>query len=274
MKIGISLPVRELKDDLGAIKAFAETADELGFTHLRVPDQVLRPDNGHLHEPMMLLAYIAALTNHIELVPSVIVTPARQTVLLAKQAAELDRLTGGRMRFGVGVGVSKAEYDFLGQDFGTRGARLEEQIELLRQLWSRPTVDFTGRWDSVTDAGLNPLPSRHIPIWVGPGRMPTASIRQRIGRQADGWFVLCAPTEYEQVQDDIHKAALEAGRDPANIGAEAAVAVVGTSELEWSGQVRKWEQAGVSHLCLRTLGGNLSAHEHIAKMQQVFALLE
>lgn len=273
MRVGISLPVRELKDDLGAIREFAEAADELGFTHLRVPDQVLRPENGHLHEPMMLLAYIAAVTNSIELVPSVIVTPARQTVLLAKQAAELDMLTDGRMRFGVGVGVSKPEYDFLGQDFGTRGARLEEQIELLRQLWSRPTVNFAGRWDSVTDAGLNPLPSHHIPVWVGPGRTPTPAIRQRIGRQADGWFVLCSPGDYRQIQDDIGEAALEAGRDPADIGAEAAVAVVGTSEPEWSDQVRKWDQAGVSHLCLRTLGGNLSAQEHITTMQQAFALI-
>lgn len=126
MKIGISLPVRELKNDLGAIKAFAQTADELGLTHLRVPDQVLRPDSGYLHEPLMLLAYIAAVTKKIELVPSVIVLPSRQTVLVAKQAAELDVLSGGRLRLGIGVGASAQEYQALGVDFHTRGARCEE----------------------------------------------------------------------------------------------------------------------------------------------------
>ena len=121
MKIGVSLPVRELKDDLGAIKAFAVLADELGFTHLRVPDQVLRPESGHLHEPLTLLSYLAAVTNRIELVPSVIVLPLRQTALLAKQAAELDLLSNGRLRLGVGGGANENEYRFMAQDFRTRG---------------------------------------------------------------------------------------------------------------------------------------------------------
>ncbi len=165
MKIGISLPVREFENDLGAIKEFAQTADELGYTHLRVPDQVLRPKSGHLHEPMMLLAYVAAVTERIELVPSVIVTPSRQTVLLAKQAAELDVLTGGRLRLGVGVGGSEAEYRSLGADFRTRGARIEEQIGLLKALWTQESVNFSGRWDTVAGAGLSPLPIQQpIPL--------------------------------------------------------------------------------------------------------------
>jgi len=168
MDIGVSLPVRELQDDLVAIRTFAQEADQLGFTHLRVPDLVLRPGSGHLHEPLMLLAWVAAVTERIELVPSVIVTPSRQTVLLAKQATELDILSGGRLRLGVGVGKSEPEYEALGQDFTTRGARLEEQIELLRRLWTEPVVDFTGRWDQVDAAGINPRPARSIPIWLGP----------------------------------------------------------------------------------------------------------
>ena len=153
--------------------AFAQAAEELGYTHLRVPDQVLRPNSGHLHEPMMMLAYIAAVTQKIELVPSVIVTPSRQTALFAKQAAVLDVLSGGRLRLGLGVGGSAAEYAVLGADFHTRGARIEEQIDLMRLLWTKETVDFEGRWDTIKGAGIDPLPvQRPIPIWIGAERRP------------------------------------------------------------------------------------------------------
>lgn len=130
MKIGISLPIREMENDMGAIKAFAQRAEALGLAHVRVPDQVLRPDSGHLHEPMTLMAYVAAVTEKIELVPSVIVLPSRQTALVAKQAAELDVLSGGRLRLGIGVGNSDHEYRAMGQEFGTRGARCDEQLRL------------------------------------------------------------------------------------------------------------------------------------------------
>ena len=132
MKIGVSLPVREMGSDISAIRAFAQLAEELGFTHLRVPDQVLRPDSGPLHEPLTLMAHIAAITNTIELVPSVIVLPSRQTALVAKQVAELDILSSGRLRLGVGVGGNEHEYKFMDQTFGTRGARCDEQLKLLK----------------------------------------------------------------------------------------------------------------------------------------------
>jgi len=274
MKIGISLPVRELKNDLAAIKAFAQTADELGFSHLRVPEQILRPDSGYLHEPLTLLAYVAAVTHTIELVPSVIVLPSRQTVLFAKQAAELDVLSGGRLRLGVGVGASPEEYRAMGVDFQTRGARCEEQLELLTQLWTQTTVDFQGRWDSVSGAGLDPLPvQRPIPVWIGPNSRPIARIRRRIGRQADGWFVLCPPEEFPAVQADIQQQARAAGRDPSAIGTEAGVAVVGPRQAEWRDRVSGWRRAGLSHLCLRTLGGGLDAQGHIDTMQQALGQL-
>ncbi len=274
MKIGISLPVRELKNDLAAIKAFAQTADELGFSHLRVPEQILRPDSGYLHEPLTLLAYVAALTRSIQLVPSVIVLPSRQTVLFAKQAAELDVLSAGRLRLGIGVGASPEEYRALGVDFQTRGARCEEQLELLKQLWTQTTVDFQGRWDSVSGAGLDPLPvQRPIPVWIGPNSRPIARIRRRIGRQADGWFVLCPPEEFPAVQADIQQQARAAGRDPSAIGAEAGVAVVGPRQAEWRDRVSGWRRAGLSHLCLRTLGGGLDAQGHIDTMQQALGQL-
>ena len=269
MKVGISLPIRELKDDLGAVKAFAQMADEAGYTHLRVPDQVLRPRSGHLHEPLMVLAFVAAVTERIELVPSVIITPARQTVLLAKQLASLDVMSGGRVRLGVGVGGSRAEYAALGADYHTRGARCEEQIDLLRRLWTEPDVDFEGRWDTVTDGGLDPLPARPVPIWIGASGMPVAAIRRRIGRQADGWFVLCSPDQYDGLKTEIDTAAAAAGRDPRTIGSEAGVAVVGSREAEWRDRVVGWHAKGLSHLCLRTLGGSLDADGHMSVARRV-----
>jgi probable F420-dependent oxidoreductase len=274
MHIGVSLPVRELQDDLGALRAFAEAAEDLGLTHLRVPDQVFRPGTGSLHEPMTVLAYIAAVTKRIELVPSVIVLPARQTVMVAKQAATLDRLSGGRLRVGVGVGKHPEEYAALGADFHSRGARCEEQIDLLRRLWTEETVDFEGRWDRVSGAGIDPLPiQRPIPIWIGASGTPAPRIRRRIGRQADGWFVLCSPEEFPAVRDDIHREADAAGRDPAGIGMEAGVAVVGPREHEWQSRVAGWSDIGLTHLCLRTLGGGLAADEHIVRMRQAAAEL-
>ncbi len=271
MRIGISLPVRELAGDLGAIRAFAQAADELGYTHLRVPDLVLRAGSGALHEPLMLLAHVAAITEHIELVPSVIVAPSRQTVLLAKQAAALDVLSNGRLRLGIGVGGNREEYAAMNEDFHLRGTRIEEQIELMRALWTRDTVDFSGRWDSVRGAGLAPPPvQRPIPLWTGASGVPAQRIRNRIGRLADGWFVLCSPQQFPTISADIDHAARAAGRDPASIGTEAGVAVVGPRKAEWRSRLKGWRQVGLTHLCLRTLGGGLTAEQHLARMREVF----
>ena len=270
MKIGVSLPVRELQDDLGAIKAFAVLADELGFTHLRVPDQVLRPDSGHMHEPMTLLSYLAAVTHKIELVPSVIVLPLRQTALLAKQAVELDILSNGRLRLGVGVGASEAEFRFMGQDFRTRGRRCDEQLQLLNLLWTQDVVEFNGTWDQVNGVGLNPLPiQRPIPIWIGAQSNPVDSVIQRIARQANGWFVLCSPEAFPVVDGKIRLAAQTFGRDPDLIGTEAGVAVVGPRESEWQDRVRGWQDVGLTYVCLRTLGGNLNAEQHLNKLRAI-----
>ena len=197
MNIGISLPVREMKSDLTAIKDFAVAAEELGYAHLRIPDQVLRPGNKHLHEPLTLLAWIAGFTKKIELVASVIVSPARQTVLLAKQAAQIDLLSQGRLRMGLGVGASEEEFRYLSENFDNRGKRCSEQIKLLKELWSKEEVNFNGTWHQVEKAGLNPLPlQRPIPIWIGAQANPANAVVKRIGTLADGWFVLCDPKEF------------------------------------------------------------------------------
>ena len=274
MRIGISLPVRELGDDIEAIVAFAQAAEELGLTHLRVPEQVYRAGSGPLHEPMTMMTYIAAATSKIELVPSVIILPARPTVLVAKQAATLDVLSGGRLRLGIGVGKNPEEYEALGADFHTRGDRCEEQIDLLRRLWTEETVDFKGKYDTLAGAGINPLPvQRPIPMWIGAAGLPTARIRQRIGRQADGWFNLCSPEEFPDLRDDIYRAAEAAGRNPQSLGVEAGVAVVGPREAEWKSRVAGWREIGLTHLCLRTLGGGIAKEQHIEKMREAVAEL-
>jgi len=279
MRIGISLPVRELREDLGAIREFAQTADALGFRHLRVPDQVIRGDSGPLHEPLTLLAYLAGLTKQIELVPSVIVMPSRQTALVAKQAAEIDVLSGGRLRFGVGVGGGADEYAALAQDFHTRGRRCDEQLDLLRRLWTEETVHFKGEFDQVEGLGLDPLPvQRPIPIWIGPGaglgKGMAEPILRRIGRHADGWFSIVPIPQVGAFQDRIREYAREAGRDADAIGFEGGCGMAGKDSVEWLGRLRDWQGAGASHLCLRTLDGGLDAAAQIALMRAARKVLE
>ena len=270
MKIGVSLPVRELRNDIPAIVAFAQLAEQLGFTHLRVPDQILRPNNRHLHEPLTLMAYLAALTKKIELTPSVIILPVRQTILVAKQAAEIDILSGGRLRLGIGVGGSEEEYHFMRENHKTRGKKCDEQMKLLKALWSKESVKFSGEWHNIPEAGINPLPiQRPIPMWIGARASPNQAVINRIGTLSDGWFVLCSPEEFPKINIKIHDAAQKVGRNPKEIGTEAGVAVVGAREHEWQSRVKGWKRMGLSHLCIRTLGGSLSSKQHLDKLQEI-----
>ena len=274
MRVGISLPVREMADDLIAIRDFAQAAEALGLTHLRVPDQIYRKGSGHLHEPMMLLSYIAAITNRIELVPSVIILPSRQTVLFAKQAAELDRLSQGRVRIGVGVGGSQEEYVALGEDFQTRGRRCSEQLAVLSLLWRGESTAELNEFHNVDGASLNPLPVQQpIPVWIGAASVPSKPVIRRIGQLASGWFVLCSPEQFDGVSSDIRAAAENVDRNPQEIGTEAGVAVVGPREAEWRQRVEGWYDKGLTHLCLRTLGGGIDVADHIPKMQEAVKTL-
>jgi probable F420-dependent oxidoreductase len=275
VRIGVSLPVRELRNDLGSIREFAQLAEELDFTHLRVPEQIARKDSGHLHEPLTLLSWVAGCTTSIELVPSVVVLPARQTVLFAKQAAEIDLLSGGRLRLGIGVGSSRREYASLGQDFKTRGRRCSEQMQLLRRLWTEPQVTFEGEFDRVKENGIDPLPiQRPIPMWIGGASSPSRPVLERIGRHADGWFALCAPEEYAAIRTRIDAFAREADRDPADIGAESGVGIHGRTDGEWLDLVAARRATGITHLCMRTLGGELSASGHLEALKHIRKLLD
>ncbi|CAI8005470.1 Uncharacterized protein Mb0965c [Geodia barretti] len=207
MEIGVSVPIVEIGDDFGALRDYIQAAEDLGYAHVRILDHVLgavpekHPEvpqfpythESYIHEPFTLMAYLAAVTKKIGLTTGILILPQRQTALVAKQAAEVDVLSGGRVRLGIGVGWNSVEYEALGVDFATRGSRCDEQIEVLRQLWTEDVIDYHGKYHDITHAGINPLPvQRPIPIWIGAGRgnaptPPNAAIR-RIGRLADGYF--------------------------------------------------------------------------------------
>jgi len=274
MRIGVSLPVRELRDDLAALRDFSSLAEELGFTHLRIPEQIVRKDSGHLHEPLTLLAYLAGCTRQIELVPSVVVLPARQTALVAKQAAEIDILSNGRLRLGIGVGSSRREYAALGQDFATRGRRCSEQMRLLRRLWTEAELSFDGEFDRLSEVGIDPLPiQRPIPMWIGAASVPSEPVLRRIGELADGWFALCSPEQYPELRARIDTHARTAGRDPEEIGSESGLGIHGRSEKEWLGILEARKNAGITHLCMRTLGAELDAQGHLDALTGIHAIL-
>ena len=206
MRIGVTFPQTEIGNDPIAIRDYAQTVEGLGYHHLLVYDHVLGADitnrpgwtgayrlEDPFHEVFVLLGYLAGLTASLELVVGVLILPQRQTALVAKQAAEVDVLSGGRLRLGVGVGWNPVEYEGLGKNFHDRGVRSEEQIALLRALWTAPSISFEGRWERVVAAGINPLPvQRPIPTWIG--GYAEATLR-RIGRLGDGWFPWREPND-------------------------------------------------------------------------------
>ena len=211
-----------------------------------------------------MFGYLAAVTS-LELVTGIIIAPQRQTALVAKQAAEVDLLTGGRFRLGVGLGWNRVEYEALGQDFATRGRRLEEQVGLMRRLWTERSVSFAGQFDRLTGAGLAPLPvQRPIPVWFG-GQSERAY--QRIGRLADGWFPQVGPgPDLDRARAVVAAAAAAAGRDPAQLGMEGRV--------NWRGdpatlaeRARQWQDAGATHLSVNTMGAGLASLDgHLAAL--------
>ena len=285
MRIGVVFPQTEIGADAGAVRAYGQRVEELGFTHVLAYDHVLGADprvhapwrgpydvHTTFHEPLVLYGYLAALTS-LELVTGIIILPQRQTALAAKQAAEVDLLTGGRLRFGVGLGWNAVEYEALGKDFTNRGRRLEEQVALLRRLWTEESVTFQGSYEQVTGAGLAPLPvQRPIPVWFG-AQSPRAYARA--GRLADGWFPQVQPgAELDEARAAVTQAAREAGRDPAAIGMEGRVSWSPRGLPTLAEQAERWRQAGATHLSVNTMGAGLGgADGHLAVLAEVAATL-
>src|SRR5512147_2360629 len=259
MRAGVVFPQTEIGADPYYVKDYGQAAEELGFSHILAYDHVIganpasRPDwrapyslLDMFHEPLVLFSYLAGVTKRIEFCTGIIILPQRQTVLVAKQAAALDVLSGGRLRFGIGIGWNPVEYEALGEDFKNRGRRCEEQIEVLRQLWTKSTVTFKGRWHKITDAGINPLPVQSpIPIWFGGSDERALG---RLARLGDGWFPLVGPDDKCRAMiDKIRNDAKEAGRDPQAIGIEGRISYgQGTTE-DWRKDLEAWKTLGASH---------------------------
>lgn len=285
MRIGVVFPQTELGGDAGAVRAYGQRVEELGFTHILAYDHVVGADpevhvgwagpydvHTTFHEPLVMFGYLAAITTTVELVTGVIILPQRQTALVAKQAAEVDLLSGGRLRLGIGIGWNAVEYEALGEDFGNRGKRSEEQISLLRRLWTEPSVTFDGRHHRVTGAGLAPLPvQRPIPVWVGSAS--DAGYR-RAGRVADGWFPMVAPGPgLEHARRVLSDAAHDAGRDPSAIGMEGRTAWRGDDGAALQ-EIGAWAQAGASHLSINTMGAGLATVDaHLDVLSRLSAAL-
>lgn len=278
MRVGVVFPQTEIGPDAGAVRAYAQHVEGLGFAHLLAYDHVVGADpavhagwNGPydlystFHEPLVTFGYLAAVTTSLELVTGIVILPQRQTVLVAKQAAEVDLLSGGRLRLGVGLGWNAVEYEALGEDFSTRGRRCEEQVDLMRRLWTEQTVTFRGGFHRVTGAGLAPLPAqRPIPVWFG-ASSPRAC--RRAGRLGDGWFPMAAPgPKLDQALDAVRQAATEAGRNPAAIAMEGRVSV-GGDPGELVDGLRRWADAGATHVSINTMGAGLaSVDDHLAAL--------
>jgi probable F420-dependent oxidoreductase len=271
MKIGAVFPQIEIGDDPDIIARFATTAEELGYDHIIAYDHVLgagtanRPDwagpytsASMFHEPFVLYGYLGALTSTLELVTAVIILPQRQTVLVAKQAASLAVLTKGRLRLGIGTGWNTVEYDALGESFTNRGARSEEQIDVMRKLWADEVISYDGKWHNITEAGLNPLPARQIPIWLGG---MAEKVIDRVGRIGDGWLPFFNPHLQGQLEQ-LHAAAKRHGRDPNEIGIEVMTPLGDASDKQLD-QLKKLRDMGVTHSAVVTMSAGLQKEEHI-----------
>jgi len=286
MQIGVVFPQTEIASSPQPVRSYATGVEAMGYAHLLAYDHVLGADpavhegwNGPydidttFHEPFVLFGYLAAVTG-LELVTGIIILPQRQTALVAKQAAEVDLLTNGRFRFGIGIGWNRVEYEALGKDFSTRGVRSGRQVELMRRLWTERTVHHEGDGERIVGAGLAPLPvQRPIPIWFGAASPPAY---RRAGRLADGWFPQVPPGRHlDEARAIVEAGAVEAGRDPAQIGLEGRVSWGPGGLEQLVDHVGRWRDAGATHLSINTMGAGLGDLDgHLGVLAEVATALD
>jgi probable F420-dependent oxidoreductase len=285
--IGAVFPQTEIGNDVDEIRTYAERVRDAGFRHILAYDHVLSgsqaahypklvnryDENSPFHEVFVLFGYLAAIAPQMEMVTGVLVLPQRQTALVAKQAATLDLLTRGKTRLGVGIGWNDIEYQGLGETFGNRGKRMEEQIDVLRTLWTESIATYSGTWHTIDRAGLAPMPvQRPIPIWIGANA--DVGIR-RAARIADGFFVNSASQErYAEVMKVIRDELDRNGRDLATFGIEPRLSFAKSNPDDWKRSFSWWREQGISHLTINTMGAGLtSAGQHADALEQVLSTL-
>jgi probable F420-dependent oxidoreductase len=270
MKFGVVYPQTEMSHNPVAVRDYAQTVEGLGYNHILAYDHVLganpeRPGGfrgpytfkSSFHEPFVLYSYMAGFTKKLEFTPGILILPQRQTALVAKQAATLDVLSGGRLRLGVGLGWNEVEYIALGENFHNRGRRIEEQVKLLRELWTQPLVEFDGRWHSIPDAGINPLPvQRPIPIWFGGQADP---VLERTARLGDGWMAnVRTPEQAQTYVDKLQSYLADEGREYVGFGIEARLMYGNGDPDEWEQIIRGWDALGATHISINTMGHGFS----------------
>jgi probable F420-dependent oxidoreductase len=294
MRASAVFPQLEIGTDPDVIAKYAQTVEKLGYDRLVMFDHVLGADSNRpggwtgvydhrsmFHEPLVLFGYLAAITSRLTLATAILVLPQRQTALVAKQAAEVDILSRGRLIIGVGIGWNQVEYEALGMSFTNRGKRIEEQIGLLRLLWTKDVVDFKGRWHRVDRAGINPLPvQRPIPIWMGGGwdrqkRTVTEPVLRRIAKLADGWFThLPANDDGRAGMDAFRRLLREEGRDPASVPVEGRLLAANSGPEDWKRGIESFQQMGVTSVELNTMGaGYRSVDEHLEALRRFRELI-
>ncbi len=301
MHLCAEFPTTEFGADVGGIRAYAQMVQDLNFKDVLVYDHVLGASASHydstkltgsyrekdvFHEPFVLFGFLAGIAPKVGFATNVMVLPQRQTILAAKQAAEVDLLCGGRLRLGIGIGWNYVEYEGLGVPFKERAARQEEQIKLMRELWTKPTINFEGKYHRVTHAGLNPLPvQRPIPIWFGGMAEP---VLKRIGEMGDGWFpnfptlggttprAMPGPKELpEETVGRMHEYARAAGRDPSKIGINGDLWFANATPDVWNRNYQAFKKLGMTHVTINTLGAGLRGPEqHMAAIRKVREALD
>ena len=284
MDFGISFPQTQIGNDPAIIRNFVETAEELGFERLTLVDHILGAKEAKdapwavhytieygFHEPLTLFAWIAGFTKSIQLVTANVVLPQRQTELVAKQAAQIDILTGGRMVLGIGVGWSKSEFEALNMNFANRGARIEEQVNLLRRLWTDELVEFEGKWHKISEMGMNPRPIQQpIPIWFG--AMEEVAVR-RAARIGDGWLMSPRGKPDDQMKklvEAFYGEADSAGRNVNDLGIDATVFAEDRGPNEWLSEAQAWRDLGATSITFRTSeSGFKHIDQHINAMRRL-----
>jgi probable F420-dependent oxidoreductase len=287
MLYGVVFPQTEIGSDAGAVRSYALAAEDLGYDYLLAYDHVVGANPANpgpwqhgpydyttmFHEPLVLFGHLAALTERIAFATGILILPQRQTALVAKQAAEVDVLSGGRLRIGVGVGWNPAEYEALGQDFHTRGRRQAEQVEVLRKLWTQRLVEVEGEFHHLPDVGIHPLPIQQpIPIWFGGG---AEAVLRRMARLGDGWMPNSQSLDaLAENLERLRGYVREAGRDPEAFGVDVRIDARRWGEDVWPETLERLAALGVTHVCINTMGQGYTPDQHIEAIGRFKAVVD